>query len=319
MRAAARTFEDKPAVREQVPLLVGVSGPSSSGKTFSLLRLATGIQRIVGGDIHFIDTEAKRALHYADRFKFRHIDFRAPFGPLDYLAAYEQSIAKGAKIIITDSMTHEHSGVGGVMDQVDEWLDQKCDDNENERKKKFMLAMVKPKQQRKLLNSRIVQLGAHMLFGYRALDKVKPVTGGEPEKLGWQPETTSPLFYEMTARFLLPPGSDGHPVVNPVNNAERLSVKNPEQFRGWFRPGMQLSEELGMQLATWAAGGASAPDRHEMVSRYEQCRTKEAFDALERERKIVWPSLGSDTKAAVKAAVDACKAALAEATATEEK
>ena len=76
-----RTFEDREAVREQVPLLVGLMGPSGGGKTFSALRLATGFQRVSGGDIFVIDTEARRALHYADRFKFRHIAFPAPFGP----------------------------------------------------------------------------------------------------------------------------------------------------------------------------------------------------------------------------------------------
>ena len=39
------------------------------------------------GDIHVIDTEARRALHYASYFKFRHTPFDAPFGSLDYLAA----------------------------------------------------------------------------------------------------------------------------------------------------------------------------------------------------------------------------------------
>jgi hypothetical protein len=42
MNAHARTFEAKEAVRESVPLLIGLMGPSGSGKTFSALRLATG-------------------------------------------------------------------------------------------------------------------------------------------------------------------------------------------------------------------------------------------------------------------------------------
>ena len=39
MNAPVRTFEAKPAVRESVPLLVGLMGASGSGKTYSALRL----------------------------------------------------------------------------------------------------------------------------------------------------------------------------------------------------------------------------------------------------------------------------------------
>ena len=78
-----RTFEDKPAVRTATPLLVGLIGPSGSGKTFSALRMATGIQRVSGGEVFVVDTESRRSLHYADKFKFRHVEFHAPFGPLD--------------------------------------------------------------------------------------------------------------------------------------------------------------------------------------------------------------------------------------------
>src|SRR5580698_6102572 len=109
---AQRTFDDKPALRQSVPLLIGIMGPSGGGKTYSALRLATGIQEIAGGDIGVIDTEAKRALHYADFFKFQHLEFGAPFGSLDYLAAIRHFVDKGVKTIVVDSMTHEHSGVG---------------------------------------------------------------------------------------------------------------------------------------------------------------------------------------------------------------
>src|SRR5215471_5892900 len=107
-----RTFDAQPGKRERVPLLTGIMGPSGSGKTYSALRLATGIQHITGGDIYVIDTETRRALHYADQFRFMHIDFGAPFGSLDYRDCIRHCVAKGAKVIITDSMSHEHENVG---------------------------------------------------------------------------------------------------------------------------------------------------------------------------------------------------------------
>ena len=51
MNAPARIFTARPAVRESVPLLIGLTGPSGGGKTFSALRLATGIQTVTGGDV----------------------------------------------------------------------------------------------------------------------------------------------------------------------------------------------------------------------------------------------------------------------------
>jgi ABC-type sulfate/molybdate transport systems ATPase subunit len=49
MNKPVRKFEFVPAVRASVPLLVGLYGPSGGGKTFSALRLATGIQEVTGG------------------------------------------------------------------------------------------------------------------------------------------------------------------------------------------------------------------------------------------------------------------------------
>lgn len=252
-----RQFTAVRATRERVPLLIGLTGASSSGKTYSALRLATGIASVTGGRVHVIDTEHRRAKHYADSFDFDHVDFEAPFGPLDYLAAIRHCVERGAGCIVIDSMTHEHSGDGGVLDQSERYLRDRLGDDADKptaRSKFLATSLIKPKRERKALNNAIVQLGVNAIFCYRAADKIKPVAGKEPEKLGWQAETTSPLVYEMTVRFLLTPGSDGRPVLQPPTDAERLSIKLPEQFRGWFRDGFQLDEALGARLADWAAG-----------------------------------------------------------------
>lgn len=262
-----RTFEDKPAVRGRSGLLLGIVGPSSSGKTYSAMRLGVGIQRVMGGELFVVDTENGRALQYADKFSFRHVDFQPPFGPLDYLAAIQHCITSGAKVIVVDSMTHEHSGEGGVMDQSDTLLDKKCGNDWKARKNNFMFSLIEPKKQRKKLNAFLARLdpGVTVILCYRADEKIKPVKGADPLELGWQPETTSKLHYEMMQRFLLGPGSDGVPTLNPQREAERMLVKNPEQFRGWFKPGDQLSEDLGERMARWAAGDVAptASARHD--------------------------------------------------------
>jgi ABC-type dipeptide/oligopeptide/nickel transport system ATPase subunit len=247
-------------------LIIGLSGPSGSGKTYSALELATGIQSVTGGDIHVVDTESKRALHYADYFKFIHTPFAPPFGPLDYMAAFQHCISKGAKIIIADSMTLEHDGEGGVLDQIEAFLTAKAGDDWEKRNRFLMLANAKPKAERKKLNQYIVQNGDVVwILCYRAQDKTKPLKRGQTspdgEKilhLGWQPITTSPLVFEMTARFLLGPCSEGHPTLNPGEEAEKMMIKNPRQFAGWVEPDQQLSRDLGAKMAKWAAGDASA-------------------------------------------------------------
>src|SRR4051794_11748013 len=106
----SRQFTYQPAVRKAVPLLIGINSPSGGGKTFSALRLATGIQRVVGGDIAGIDTEANRMLHYADKFKFHHVPFGPPFSPMDYLEILEFVVSKDARTIVIDSASHLHDG-----------------------------------------------------------------------------------------------------------------------------------------------------------------------------------------------------------------
>jgi ABC-type dipeptide/oligopeptide/nickel transport system ATPase subunit len=257
----SRTFVYGPAVRETLPLMLGIAGPSGSGKTFSALRLAVGMQRVAGGDIALIDTEAKRGTAYDRFFKFNHLDFPPPFGPLDYREAVAHVISKGARHVIIDSMTHEHSGPGGVMNQIDKFLDARCGADEEKRDRMTMLAHKKPKSERKELNNYIIQAGrggVNFIFCYRADDRVKPVKGKGIQRIGMTPETTSRLVYEMMAMFLLSPSSDGRPIATPATDLERMLTKLPTQFRDMLTAGAQLSEELGEKFAQWARGNAPA-------------------------------------------------------------
>jgi hypothetical protein len=252
-----REFTDQPAKRERVPLHVAIVGPQKSGKTWSALELATGEQKVFGGDIFLIDTESGRGEHYADYFKYRYVAFPPPHGPLDYLRAIEYCVKKGAGVVITDSMAHEHSGVGGVMWQVDKYLDEKAGDDYHRRAQLTKNAHIRPKSQRKQLNMAIEQWGSKLngIFCYRAEEKMAWPTGKDPVHLGWQPDTTSGLFYAMTASFLLPPYSNGVPNFTPETAAEKLFIALPKQFRGWWKPGTRLSPEVGQRMAEWAIGG----------------------------------------------------------------
>lgn len=251
-----RTFEDYEAIRDAVPLIAGLVGPSGSGKTYSAMRLATGMQRITGGDIYGIDTEARRMLHYADEFKFRHIPFVAPFDPLSYLAAFEHCVRKGAKTIITDSASHIHEGPGGTLEAHEEELDRLAGDDDSKRKRYNLTAWQKPKGElRRFLNT-ILQMNINIIFCYRAKDKLKVVSGQNPTPLGYMPIAGDEMIYEATVNCLLLPGAKGVPTWHPREMGERALVKLPEMFKDVFIQGQPLSEEVGEKLAIWAAGSS---------------------------------------------------------------
>lgn len=256
MKAPVRTFEDKPAVRQQVPLLVGLFGPSGSGKTFSALRLAGGIQQVAGGDIFVIDTESKRALHYADRFKFRHVEFGAPFGSLDYLAALEFCAKKGARTIVVDSMSHEHEGVGGYLMTQEAELDRITGGDDSKRKKNTFSGWILPAKQRRQFINGVLGLNINLIFCFRAKEKLKIQPGKDPIELGWMPIAGEEFLFEMTVNALLLPGANGEPNWQTTYPGERKMLKLPEQFRPLFAETRPLDEDIGRNLAQWAAGGA---------------------------------------------------------------
>lgn len=314
MQQAERTFAIQPAVRKAVPLWVGIAGPSGGGKTYSALRLATGMQRVTGGDIVVIDTESLRALHYADIFKFQHMPFEAPFSPNDYLTAITTAVRSGAKIIVLDSGSHEHEGSGGVL----EWHDRELDAMGGGEKNSFR-AWGKPKAARRRLINTMLQMPVSFVLCFRAQEKVKPEKGSkELLQLGWMPIAPQSWIFECTAMALLLPGANGVPVWNPEGLGERQFVKLPEQFKHVFAERGPLNEDIGEQLARWAAGGGSpASDSRvsavtEMIDKYDECVSVAELEDLEGLRTIIWPKATRGEKERLKAAKDRAQARLDE-------
>lgn len=268
-------FTLTPATRSRVPVLVGLIGESASGKTYSALRLGTGMVRVFGGKLAGIDTEGNRMLHYAwdpekrKGFHFHHMPFAAPFGPLRYLAALQACKAQGATVVIVDSMSHEHEGTGGVLDMHESELQRIAGDNYDKRKKMNGTAWIRPKAERRALINGLLQLGISAVFCFRAQEKMdwgkreeasEIGEGGGLKKLGVQPIAGKAFVWEMTARALLMPGCDGVPEWNPKIEAERNLVKRPEQFRELFEryKGKPIDEQLGEEMARWAMGPSSS-------------------------------------------------------------
>ncbi len=253
-----RNFALTPARREAVPLLISLTGPSGSGKTTSALRLATGIQKVVGGEIAVIDTENRRALHYADKFDFKHMQFDPPFASLDYLEAMQQAVRAGAKVIVIDSMSHEHSAEGGMLDAHEAELSRLAGSDYQKRERMTMLAWQKPKAARRKLLQGITRLDAHVILCFRAREVSKPIKNDkgrvEIVQMGFTPDAGPEFVYECALSAIFLPNSDGVPSWNPENIGERQAVKIPDQFRWLKEYKGAMDEGIGERLAKWAQG-----------------------------------------------------------------
>mgnify|MGYP003657121145 CR=1 FL=1 len=291
-----RTFSDHEAKRERVPMLVGLTGASGSGKTMSALRLATGMQRVTGGQIFYIDTEARRALHYADDFKFQHVEMSTPFSPMDYLECLKYCTNKKASIIVVDSMSHEHEGPGGVLEMHETELDRMCGSDFKKRDRMTFTAWAKPKAQRRRLINEVLRMGVNAIFCFRAKEKLKIVAGKNPIHLGWQPIAGEEFVFEMTINCLLYPNCGGVPNWAPDERGEAIMLKRPGHLKSLFQDGEPLSEETGEGLAVWAQGGlGKSPEVNrvtEALGWLEMASTTEDLkSALAQIKEQVAPSL----------------------------
>ena len=115
-------FEVKKAVREKIFPKIALIAPSGGGKTYSALRLATGmaeeIKELTGKEapILLANTEQKRGYYYADEFSYDIVDVEAPHEPEKYVDLINFAIESNYSILIIDSSSHEWEGKGGCLE-----------------------------------------------------------------------------------------------------------------------------------------------------------------------------------------------------------
>lgn len=245
----------RPAKRENVGLWINLIGGTGGGKTFTGMRLASGMAQ--GKPFAVIDTENRRALHYADQFRFDHAELRAPFTPDAYAEAIVAADAAGYPVIMVDSGSHVWAGDGGVLDMQEAELDRMAGSDYGKRERVKMAAWIKPKMAHKRMVQKLLQVKAHLILCLRAEEKVemekdaqgktvivkkKTLTGRD----GWIPICDKNLPFEATCSFLLLASAPGIP----------QPIKLQEQHRALFPLDKPITEESGKQIAEWAAGGS---------------------------------------------------------------
>lgn len=285
MNHQPKTIEFQPAIRDRVSLIIALASASGGGKTLSALKIARGLAGGDDGRLAFIDTEARRGLHYAvapnekpgpDRFAFVHHDMRPPFTPEAYADAIQAADRAGYDVICVDSCTHEWEGEGGLQEIHDELVAAAVQrarsthqsnwgefDEARAADRASVGAWKEPKARHKRFISRLLQCRAHLILCLRADEKIRMETVEEerngrkykktviiqpkdmPLNERWVPICEKRFMYEMTLSLVLTPQNPGVPI----------PIKLQAQHRDAVPLDRFLSEDTGRALAEWARGG----------------------------------------------------------------
>lgn len=227
----------KKAVREQVWLKVLLSGASGSGKSYSALKLATGIAKKCGGEIAYIGTEGSRDKYYSNEFSYDLLQLEDPYTIDKYMQAIDMAVEGGYKVLIIDSMSHEWKWLNDTHDK----MPGNSFTNWGKLKPKHRLFMDK------VLNSPI-----HIIATARGKDDwvLEDKNGKQvPKKVGMGQQQDKDIAYEYTVSLMIE--QDTH-----IASADK---DNTHLFDGRYEI---LSEKDGEKLYDWAnTGDIPAPTK----------------------------------------------------------
>jgi hypothetical protein len=220
---------------------MGIMGPAGAGKTWTALLLARGIAQ--GKLIAGIDTENHRMLEYADRIRFRHLDFTAPYTPDRFVGAIEAAARMVGPdgVIVVDSASHAWSGRGGVLDIKNQASGKGTSDPTGWKK-------ATPEQDKFM--GAVMACGCHIIVTMRAkMAYDYQVEGGRTKvtKVGLAPIQRPEAEYEFS-------------VLGSIDMEHALTIvkcSNPDFMDHRFvKPG----SELGEQLREWLDAPPAVPD-----------------------------------------------------------
>lgn len=256
------------AKREQVWLKVLLSGASGSGKSYSALKLATGIAKKCNSAIAYIGTEGSRNKYYANEFDYDLLELEEPFECEKYMQAIESAVDAGYKVLIIDSMSHEWKWLNDVHDKMPgnsftNWGRLKP------RHHKFM---------DKVLTSPI-----HIIATARGKDDwvLEEKNGKQiPKKVGMGQQQDKDISYEYTVSLMIE--QDSH-----IASADK---DNTHLFDGRFEV---LTEKDGVNLYNWANQGETPVTKTESP-KYESATysSEDELKSIKKEIVSVCTQLG---------------------------
>lgn len=228
----------KKATKAQAKLRAAIFGPSGAGKTFTSLRVATGLAG-AGGRIAVIDTERGSASKYADRFAFDVLELEDQ--SIDgYVAAIREAGAAGYTVLVIDSLSH---GWQTLLEEIEKLAKAKYRGNT------WSAWSEGTPLQRRLVQA-ILAYPGHVLATMRSKTEWTTVDDGRgkksPQRVGLAPEQGKGVEYEFD---LLVEISTEH-IANVIKDRT-----GKFQDKLLEKPG----EDFGRELAAWLADGDPAP------------------------------------------------------------
>lgn len=255
------------AVKYQAKLRLAIDGLAGSGKTYSSLKIASELAKLIrqfkqgDGRIAVIDSERGSASLYADEFDFDVTELDS-FSPLSYVEKIHEAESLGYDIIIADSISHAWAGKDGA-------LRQKDDAAERSGNSWTAWRTVTPKHD--ALVDAMLQCKAHFMATMRVkMEHVQKTVNGktEIEKVGLASIQREGMEYEFTLV-----GDIDHTHTLKISKTRVRGVDMGELFE---KPG----EAFARKLYTWLMDGAVPAPRAEPESVSAVPVDTSAFDAF---------------------------------------
>lgn len=230
------------ATKERAKLRAAIFGPSGAGKTFTSLRLATGI----GGRIALIDSERRTASKYADRFDFDVCDLGSQQHRIsDYVTAIRGAGEAGYDVLIIDSLSHAWQE---LLAEIDAIAKSKYRGN-------TWSAWSDGTPKQKALIDAILDFPGHVIATMRSKTEwtTESAGGGKsaPKRVGLTPEQGKGIEYEFDMLFELSTEHILTVIKDRSGKFQDQCIPDP-------------SEALGAEMAAWLDEGAkpmSLPDQ----------------------------------------------------------
>jgi len=225
------------AERTQLYLRCALFGPSGSGKTMTALRMAKGIAEKMYCPVGVIDSEARSASKYADRFQFE-VDNLDKKTVEHYIASMNEAAKAGYKVLVIDSLSHAWRELTEEVDRITQASQSK--------NSVLSWAKVNPKQKR--LIDTILNYPGHLIVTMRS--KTEWVIGEgkngktAPEKLGLAPEQGKGIEYEFD-------------MLCEINQAHQATVTKDRTGKFQDEVIEKPGEDFGIALYEWLAGNAN--------------------------------------------------------------
>jgi hypothetical protein len=236
----------KRATKAQAKLRAAVFGPSGAGKTFTSLRIATGL----GGRIAVIDTEGafhkhqdgtieemSSAAKYADRFEFDvlNLEDKSIEG---YVEAIRLAGEEGYSVLVIDSLSHAWQT---LLEEVEKLAKAKYRGNT------WSAWSEGTPLQRKLVQA-ILAFPGHILATMRSKTEWTTVDNNgkkSPQRVGLAPEQGKGVEYEFDLLVEISTEHIANVIKDRTGKFQDKLIEKP-------------GEDFGKQLAAWLADGEPA-------------------------------------------------------------